>query len=249
MKKFLLGIILFVAATMYLKAEAPVIFKTPIDTVYGTIEDDDLIAFAQIINHTDKSVDFNIIMDFVELKFGHEAALCWEICFDYTDKKFISPETYTLAANTESNLGQFTGHLHPYKRISLEPLIYSDPVPGTSIVKYTIIPVGGTEEDASHFTVIFIVKDPLSVNDFDFSINELYPNPAKDIISIDLANSFETNSIIEIFDISGNMLKSINISAGLTQENINISDLANGTYYLNLRNGNKQMTKKFSVAR
>ena len=34
-----------------------------------------------------------------------------------------------------------------------------------------------------------------------------------------------------------------------SQENINISDLANGTYYLNLRNGNKQMTKKFSIVR
>jgi len=250
MKNYLLGVIIFIAGAVICNAASPLEFFNTSDTVRGTIEDDELIAYAQVRNLTDQTVEFNLVMDFPKLTLGHEAALCWDLCFDYTDQNFTSPEIYTIEPLSQSKPGQFTGHLHPYKRISIDPLLYTNPVEGTSRVRYTFTPVGGSAAVSAEYIVTFIVTDPTSVDDeLNFSLSSVYPNPANDVLSVNLGNGFDANSTITIYDLSGKALKTLDVAARSTNEVISVSDLSNGTYMLNIRKGNQLRTKKFTVSR
>lgn len=250
MKKYLLGIIIFIASTVLSNSATPFEFFNYLDTARGTINDDELFAYAQLRNKTDKEIQFNLKMEFLEITMGHEAAVCWELCYDYTDLAFVSPETYTIGPNGFSVPGQFTAHLHPYRRISIDPLLYTDPVPGKTIVKFTFTPVGAPR-DAAEFIVTFIVTDPTNAvdEDINFSINSIYPNPAGNFITLDLGNGYDFNSTAKIYDIKGNAVKTVDINAKKKYEVVNVTDLSNGTYFLNIRNDKKLVTKKFTISR
>ncbi len=250
MKNYLLATIIFLIGTNF-ALSGPLKLVNQNDTVYGTIEMDELIAYAQVQNITSSEVSFNISMSFPQLTSGHAAALCWETCFLATDMPFTSPDTYTLLGGELSVFAKFTGHLYPYKLLSLDPLEYSDPAPGTSIVRYSYMPVGSTPDDYLHYDVVFVVTDPTSVVDeeVNFSFNTAYPNPAKDLLYLDFGNGFDNDASINIYDINGNCLIKQQISSGSTNEVVSVSALPVGSYYLNIRMGNKLRTRKFNVVR
>ena len=84
----------------------------------------------------------------------------------------------------------------------------------------------------------------LGTNDNQFSNKvALYPNPAKNTLTIsDASNS--ANASIEITDISGRIVKSLN--AGFSNELvINVSELTSGNYILKLKSENGTAVKKF----
>lgn len=84
----------------------------------------------------------------------------------------------------------------------------------------------------------------LGVNSHDFSSKvALAPNPASETVTIiDGSNSME--STVEIFDISGRMVKSLQ-SDYANNLTINVSDLSSGNYILKLKSANGVATKKF----
>ncbi len=63
----------------------------------------------------------------------------------------------------------------------------------------------------------------------------IYPNPAADIVNINLGSSTLTNSEARLFDANGRLLKSIQLKS--TTQQIDISNLANGLYILKLEDG------------
>jgi hypothetical protein len=70
----------------------------------------------------------------------------------------------------------------------------------------------------------------------------VYPNPAKDIITI---SNLENNSTISIFDAVGRLYYTSNNLI----KNINVSSYPNGVYYLSIKSNNKISTKKIIIAR
>ncbi|MCF6366535.1 MAG: GEVED domain-containing protein [Bacteroidales bacterium] len=70
----------------------------------------------------------------------------------------------------------------------------------------------------------------------------IYPNPAQNIITVYLKNMNE-NSIVQIYSITGSLIKEVQISEYNNQ--INISDLPNGIYNLRLIQNNKLVTGRF----
>lgn len=73
----------------------------------------------------------------------------------------------------------------------------------------------------------------------------LYPNPTTDILNIDLGNSGLQNDVrsISIYDLNGRMLqKTLKWS-----ENINVSDLNRGTYFVKIQFVNSIVTKKLAI--
>lgn len=70
----------------------------------------------------------------------------------------------------------------------------------------------------------------------------VYPNPAKDIITI---SNLENNSTISIFDAVGRIYYTSNSLI----KNINVSSYPNGVYYLSIKSNNKISTKKIIIAR
>lgn len=80
------------------------------------------------------------------------------------------------------------------------------------------------------------LSDKLSDNSDDFTV---YPNPAKDFISI---NGIESG-IMEIINITGEIINTSEVQAGLTK--INLSNLPDGIYSIRVTSNNKIIVKKF----
>ncbi|MGC1204304.1 MAG: T9SS type A sorting domain-containing protein [Flavobacteriaceae bacterium] len=85
----------------------------------------------------------------------------------------------------------------------------------------------------------------LGVNDTDNTLSEsvkLYPNPATDIINLAVADRLDLTKL-EIVDLNGKIIKSIAIK-NLTKKQINISELNNGLYIINIYSIDGMITKK-----
>ncbi|NOZ36129.1 MAG: Omp28-related outer membrane protein [Chlorobi bacterium] len=83
----------------------------------------------------------------------------------------------------------------------------------------------------------------LSVKDIDENNFSVYPNPTTDIIKISNIGSAD----MKIYDLIGNLvLAQKNISNG---QNINVSNLKNGTYFIKLTTENNVRTEKFIISR
>lgn len=257
MKKYLLITIFFLISANFIFASPFEIFNFS-DTVRAELyydEENELVgeemeAYAQIRNVSSSDVEFSITMTFLEITSGHSGALCWGECFAFTDQKFVSPWNFTLKAGEASKVAQFSGHILPYKLLSENPLLYSKAVAGVTRVRYSFEPVGGTEEDKLHYDVVFIVDAPASVaSEPTILDNGIYPIPANDFINVDLAESFSNDTFAVINDINGNKVTEYKISAGTNNLRVDVGALANGTYFIEIRNGSKLSIKKFVVSK
>jgi len=83
---------------------------------------------------------------------------------------------------------------------------------------------------------------PLSTSDFPKTKFQLYPNPAIDELFVSITNPRE-NLKIKIFNIEGKLLSTQNL-AFETQTSIDVSQLTNGIYFLNIENENGAVEMK-----
>lgn len=75
---------------------------------------------------------------------------------------------------------------------------------------------------------IFYTTALLGTNEFSKSKISVYPNPATDIIKIE---NLKSNSLLELIDNSGKLVKTISNSKS-TKTEVNIKNLSSGIYYL-----------------
>jgi hypothetical protein len=78
---------------------------------------------------------------------------------------------------------------------------------------------------------------------------ELYPNPSSANVSLRYEmNEFSKTDIV-IYNLVGKAVKSMNVNSekGSNEVNFDVSDLNSGIYFVNLRSGNIQVTKKLIV--
>jgi hypothetical protein len=66
-------------------------------------------------------------------------------------------------------------------------------------------------------------------------LTRIYPNPAKDVFTFETA--LESNSVLEIADLSGRIVKSLKLPAQVIKQEIDIRSLSPGAYFLRLNNG------------
>ena len=92
------------------------------------------------------------------------------------------------------------------------------------------------------FAIRMIFGNNVNVNESQMSSLELFPNPANDIININLKNNISSN--YEILDISGKVLLS---DSFLNETRINSSDLKNGIYILRVLNDFKSFSKRITI--
>ena len=112
------------------------------------------------------------------------------------------------------------------------------------------LPIGqykyGVSIDGGH-TIYWsecIDKDYQGIEDVDFSAVSVYPNPATDVIRIDV----ETRLIasvqrVDVYDVTGKIV----ISS--TETEINVSDLESGMYFVNILTEKGVVTKKVAILR
>ena len=72
----------------------------------------------------------------------------------------------------------------------------------------------------------------------------VYPNPAKDILNVELKmqNGLQ-NTSLQITDMLGNTVKQVSISGN--QFSINVADLSEGVYFIQVKSADKIYTNKF----
>ncbi|MEQ8908365.1 MAG: PKD domain-containing protein [Vicingaceae bacterium] len=95
------------------------------------------------------------------------------------------------------------------------------------------------------------VRNPLTVSLDEKEAKQsfkLYPNPAKSIISLDLSTSLETYEI-EIRDISGKTVYADQLLQGGKIEQLDVSQLDNGFYFLVLDQNGERNIKKFVISK
>jgi hypothetical protein len=107
---------------------------------------------------------------------------------------------------------------------------------------------GGCTDTA---TVDIMVFNTTDVNDLSNDKNVvLYPNPANNHIFIMLDGNFVTSQNIEIYNYSGQLVKTVSASS-VSGDALKIStaDIVNGVYFFRLKVNDKYLTKKVTISR
>ena len=107
-------------------------------------------------------------------------------------------------------------------------------------------PYNGDGGTVSNFSIEICALTPsLSSNENVLSSLQVYPNPAKGIVNIDLAGSVIGETTYDLFDVQGRKVVS-KVSLN-TIETLNVENLSDGIYMLNIQNGNAKTTKKVVI--
>ena len=88
----------------------------------------------------------------------------------------------------------------------------------------------------------FGVDRTLSTNDFFAKNFSMYPNPANGIVTLSAKNNTAINSV-QITDLNGRIVKNSNTN-GISEAQINISDLNTGMYFVTVKTDAGSGTKK-----
>ncbi|WP_161555247.1 GEVED domain-containing protein [Dokdonia sinensis] len=105
-----------------------------------------------------------------------------------------------------------------------------------------------TGNDAERFVITFREPESLGVAEqgsFENSI-QLFPNPAKDIVTIAFNGPEELRSA-KIVDVQGKLVKRVDLSNFSAQRVLNVSDLATGIYFVEISGVSSATVKKLIV--
>ncbi len=118
---------------------------------------------------------------------------------------------------------------------------------GSTIVStdsnYTFL-MAGTRSLKANFSLVTGIKQT-TINE----ISKIYPNPANDILQIEIRSKQNTSITLNIIDMKGSLLetKTINNTKGTFNTSFDVSKLAKGNYLLNLYDEDGMASYKFIV--
>jgi len=90
----------------------------------------------------------------------------------------------------------------------------------------------------------------ISTENIEIGTVKMYPNPAHQVLNIELANLVTSNQLaIKIINITGQTIieKSFEVNGNTVKEAIDITRLATGTYFIEFMVGQQTVTKSFIV--
>jgi hypothetical protein len=113
---------------------------------------------------------------------------------------------------------------------------------------YGVVQVGNTGPNSGKNVISEPVNVYTSTNFINNSIEFLvYPNPAKNNVNVYLSPSFNKNMSATIYDVFGRALKTVNnIQTGVNY-NIDVNDLPNGNYVLQINSDLGKTNKKLII--
>lgn len=112
---------------------------------------------------------------------------------------------------------------------------------------------GGNEQWSEELTGIKVSSEAVSTNNFDFkgSVN-IFPNPSSGSINVDLTIEESQSVTLEIFDLVGKRVAGKDfgtLAPGNVMEQIDLSDLKAGIYFVNFNSGNARLVKKITITK
>ncbi len=98
--------------------------------------------------------------------------------------------------------------------------------------------------------IVTITATLLSNDEFNFKNLVIWPNPTKGEITVNFNSVNSQDVTISLFDIQGRKIKesSHKINGGLFQQTIDYVGITNGVYLLNIKQGNREITKRVIVS-
>ncbi|MBN4084759.1 S8 family serine peptidase [Flavobacteriaceae bacterium AH-315-B10] len=94
------------------------------------------------------------------------------------------------------------------------------------------------------------IQGTLNLNEFKLGNLSVWPNPASETISIRLNNNVSNSDVfVSLFDIQGRVIQNLSYKANSNTfiKTINIDNVVNGIYLLEIKQGNKKATKKIII--
>lgn len=140
------------------------------------------------------------------------------------------------------------------------PHVLVESTPNNGSYTFTV-PAGLGETTKARLMIRAIDNVFLNVNSKDFSINStmgvedvvadqfaVYPNPSNGIFTIDF-NAKSSSAAYKVFNLEGKLIASskINTMGGQVKQQVNLSHLPNGTYVLQIENGQEVTSKKLII--
>ena len=89
----------------------------------------------------------------------------------------------------------------------------------------------------------------ISDNSFVNKVIKIFPNPSSDLIAIQIGDLVTNNLQVELFDITGKLIKKTEINAGQTVAFFDVQDVYNGTYLIKISDGISSVTKTIIVSK
>ncbi|WP_339611980.1 T9SS type A sorting domain-containing protein, partial [uncultured Planktosalinus sp.] len=124
------------------------------------------------------------------------------------------------------------------------------PLPGTlltaGIHQITLTAIDFSN-NSSEYAFEILIQQTLATSDYQaFEALYLYPNPASDFVTIKNPLNLEIN-FVEIYDLNGRLVKSINFEQVSESNTLDISDLASASYLVFIKNDRNQIYKQLIV--
>ncbi|GCD77198.1 hypothetical protein JCM31826_06800 [Thermaurantimonas aggregans] len=165
-------------------------------------------------------------------------AICWGFCFE--PKVSVSPNAINIAAGATNSV-DFSGHVYPDK----------DGVARSGQIMYTFF-VDESPNDSVSIVVTYEVTPTFRVAKFQNGnrVGSLFPNPAGDVVELHLELKGNEQGRIAFMDITGRIIKSVQLSNIDAVHRINVHDLKPGVYlYTVYINERAEVTRRLTVRR
>lgn len=101
----------------------------------------------------------------------------------------------------------------------------------------------------SESTTVYAGATGISDADFESMKVNIFPNPATDLIAIQIGGLVQDNLQVNLFDLSGKLIQKATINAGSTMTYFDVQSVYEGTYIIQIMNGSNITAKKVVVVR
>jgi Secretion system C-terminal sorting domain len=113
---------------------------------------------------------------------------------------------------------------------------------------YFLVSPKFTGEAGTYDLSLTVTRNPLGINALTPDAIKIYPNPVKDILMLDLPAFNGNVNQVRIMNMQGQQVVTINPSGDQTLR-LNVDNLPEGIYFLQLQTGNGTCSKKFMITK
>ena len=199
----------------------------------GTPTADEIVAYVFVKNNTSNTIPVMVKKVVIDTVSGSYNMFCWGLCF--APNVYISPTPINVNAGATDSTN-FSGHYVPNTHKGISSLRYvffdrTNPLDSVCVnIVYTAFPLG---------------INPLAEK---ATISNAYPNPAKDITTIDYSGPASANGSLIIRNLLGIIVKETLLNANSGKVSVFTGDLPDGVYFYSLNvDGKTGITKKLIV--
>ncbi|MFK7785828.1 MAG: YHYH protein [Crocinitomicaceae bacterium] len=107
--------------------------------------------------------------------------------------------------------------------------------------------VAGTVTNISEPTTVYESSVSLNEEDFNALNVQIFPNPATDLVAVQVMDLVKEELVIELIDLSGKTVKEMKINPGSTIAYFDVQSIYSGVYFIRVSNGTFNKTSKIVI--